>query len=308
MNGGDVDASAARAAHYAATRGAQGITLPGDMKVVATPTPSQGVRIGTGSCTVLNAQATGESYQGLARSSTDVGIDVTGATRYDLVVAQIIDPDFAPWTTADVPDTVNGPYFLPHVIKGVASGTTKASDVVSYAALALARIAVPASGNITNGLITDLRRLAQPRTWPHKNVQPGPSSGTTQLPTSQTAFTAWPGITDQVQVPDWATRAQIGITLNISVMDPVNIDLEVDFGGIVGPITYFDYNGTSGVNGAETVPITVFADLDVRSLAGETVPLNTLARRTFTDVATGVANFGSSEQGTFDVLFSETIV
>jgi len=216
-HGATIPAAVARAAHYAATKGRQGVTRPGDLKVAATPSASQGVRIGTGSATILNQQAPGESYQGLARTFTDVNVTVNGSARTDLVIGRIIDPDFAPWQPSDVPDGVNGPYWRPYVVPGVSSSTTKASDVVSYSAVELARIAVPASGNITNGMITDLRRVTNVDRERHVS---------SVLPTD-TRFTAppangrvwFPFVNELIFCPEWATRAQIVVTVSSLLFD-----------------------------------------------------------------------------------------
>lgn len=209
-NGANTTAAVARAAHYAATRGAQGVTEPGDLKVTATATPSQQVSVAAGSATILNHAAPGESYHGLARTPTPQPISVSGAARTDLLIARIIDPDFSPWQPSDVPDPVNGPYFLPHVVQGVSPSTTKASDVVSYSAVALARIAVPASGNITNAMITDLRQLAQPRQEPQQFTVVPSANETLTLG----AYGAWPTQTSrQVFVPAWATKVIVEVLM-----------------------------------------------------------------------------------------------
>lgn len=207
-NGANMSAAVARAAHYAATRGAQGITEPGDLKVTQTSVASQAVEIAAGSATVLNHGADGESYHGLARTPTNVPISVSGSTRHDLIIGRIIDPDFSPWQPSDVPDAVNGPYWEPHVVQGVTSSTTLASDVVGYSAIALARVAVPAAGNITNAMITNLRELAQPRS----ELQQYTTIPTDDAHLSSDPWVNWPEEANRnVFVPAWATRVVIEV-------------------------------------------------------------------------------------------------
>lgn len=307
-NGAKASGAVARAAHYAATRGAQGIALPGDMKVSATPSPSQSVRIGTGSTTILNRQAPGESYQGLARSFTDVSVTVDGSPRTDLVIATIIDPDFSPWTVADVPDAVNGPYFVPEVLEGVDPNTTRASDVVGYSAYELARISVPASGNITSGMITSLRQLAQPRSWSDTIMQGGLVAE--HLTTSDTDWKDWPSNTWTVQVPEWATDALCLITLNTVATDGVASDFNprVYLGGLVGQSAAWDYNGGGAGVGAEKIPFPIYAQFDVTGLQGESVEFKPQAMRTFETLNTGDVWFDQYSQVVFDIRFYEKVV
>lgn len=258
-NGAYTSAAAARAAHYAATNGEQGITRPGDLKVTPTPTASKAVRIATGSATLLNQQAPGESYQGLARSFTDVPISVNGASRNDLIIAQIIDPDFPPWQESDVPDPVNGPYFKPHVLQGVSASTTKATDVVpQYSALALARIAVPASGNITGG-ITDLRALAQPHSWA-RNFGGPPASQVNYVPGMADGgdpFTmaTFSNVNPDVYIPAWATHhdvvaSAIGVRTDGALNNGAAlVRLGPQAGGLYGPHINYDFSDQNVTTG-----------------------------------------------------------
>lgn len=213
-NGAHVSAAVARAAHYAATNGAQGIAQPGDLKVTATSTPSGQVEIAPGSCTIRNHGGEGESYAGLARTETAISISPTGgSTRSDLVIARIIDPDYSPWQPSDVADPVNGPYFDFEVIPGVDPSTTAASDVVSYSAVALARIDMPASTtNVTNAYIVDVRELAQPRRSPDLiRVALTSDPGADDL--DSTSWENWPASSAPVFIPEWATEAIIRVKI-----------------------------------------------------------------------------------------------
>lgn len=306
-NGAQISGAAGRVLANAASRDAQGVLLPGDLKVSATPTASQAVRLDTGSAVVRNAQAPGESYIGLARSTTDVDIDVTGSPRTDLIVGRIIDPDFSPWQPSDVPDPVNGPYWEPYVIEGVTSGTDEASDVVGYSAIALARVAVPASGNITNGMITDLRKLVQPRNFPDLAAVQDPARD--DLTTTDTAYRDWPAnVKHTVIVPDWATHALVALMVSYGTDDQAcDAFQRIAFGGLTGGSAIIDHNAT-GSGFGERFQNWIFAEFDVTSLQGEPVDIMPQAVRAFETTNTGALYTETWDQVVFDVRFVERTV
>lgn len=312
--GAELDASVGRAFVNIATQDTEGINRPGDFKVSALNTPGPAVSIGGGGMTLRNRQQPGESYIGTANSDTQIPIsaNASGAVRRDLVVARVIDPDFSPWQAyTDPEDILYGPYFEPFVVSGVGAGVGTAEAAgITYTAYALARIDIPnGTTNITNTMIVDLRRLARPRSGLESvhDVQAGPTPAQ-QMALTDTAWKTWPTNSLAVRVPYWATEAEVSVTFQISVMNPANVDLRVNLGGLTGPITYLDYNGVDAGQGAETVQITAYAVLDVTDVAGTTATLTTQGRRTFTSTATGTVNLGPSEQLVYDVRFRESAV
>lgn len=292
----------------------QGVNLPGDFKVTATGPASGSVTIAPGGMVLRNAQLAGQSYVADAPTPTAWSSGLTQAGSH-LIIARIIDPDFAPWQPSGTPgapntSVANGPYFQPFTVPGVGNTVTRASQVVTYTAEALARIDNPSgSGTITPDMIKDLRRLATKRTDFAYDRQSGPATPDF-VTTSETNWHDWPSNSFQVDVPDWATHLQAMVDLHISVEGPANVDLRVNFGGLTGPTSFFDYNGTpaAGGMGAETVPITVYGEFDVRTFQGQRVTLKTQARRTFASEATGNAVMGPAEQLTYDCRFSERVV
>lgn len=217
-NGAKVGAAVGRVLANVASQNREGISQPGDCKVTQTGTASQAVQISSGGLTMRNRQAPGESYIGAFEGTTTVAIDVTGTARTDMVVARVVDPDFSPWQASDIPDAVNGPYFQPFVVKGVSAGASKASDVVTYSAVALAKIAVPASGNITGAMITDLRRLYRAEKDEIKLVSAGLALGDTNNLGSVGSFAPWIIPAEfSVAVPEWATHylARLDVTNSI---------------------------------------------------------------------------------------------
>ena len=210
----------ARLLGYAATSGAEGIVTPGDLKVQALAVPGGSVRVAPGAALVLNRAAGGDSQTYAARLPVEdtVAIAATGsgAGRTDLIVVQVEDPFMAgePWQAPADPTV--GPYVFTRVISNVPAGTTSLQQVAGYggrSAVTLARIDIPAStGTITNAMITDLRRVARPRSL-QVTVSAQSSGGplaTAVDPVDTTTFVKWPdAATWSVEVPAWATHVQV---------------------------------------------------------------------------------------------------
>jgi hypothetical protein len=306
VEGANTSAAAGRVLANAATRDAQGVMLPGDLKVTATPTASQAVRIATGAAVVRNVQAPGESYIGLARSLTDVNINVTGTPRTDLLVGEIIDPDFPPWQPNSVPDPLNGPFWRPHVLQGVGAGTIRASDVVSYSAIALARIAVPATGNITTGMITDLRRLVQPRTWRELYSF---NCGANPVTLQSTDFVDWPTVQMNVFVPEWATwadmRTDIAGILQLGPLADVELRSHMGPFQISGSMLLDQDSFSDGVRQSAILTNSGFIPPQYR---GTTITLKAMARVIFGDSHPGRYKVDATTHVGYDIQFTERTV
>jgi hypothetical protein len=201
----------ARALAYAGTRGSEGIAGIGDLKVSAQSVPNGTVAVAPGGALLLNRYpgGTGQSYSLRNATTTNVTVTPTGSGggRTDLVIARVLDPQYE---GAAPSDPTNFQYAYPAIIQGVPSGTLTAKELnLGYPAVALAKITLPAStGTVTSGMITDLRRVAQPRR-DRAMVTVFPSA-TVTLPTG--AYSSWPIDPAQrpnVLVPSWATRVDI---------------------------------------------------------------------------------------------------
>jgi hypothetical protein len=207
----------ARALAYAGTRGSEGIAGVADLKVTAQSVPNGTVAVAPGGALLLNRYpgGTGQSYSLRNATTTNVTVTPTGSSsgRTDLVIARVLDPQYEGAAPAD---PTNFQYAYPTIIQGVPSGTLTAKELnLGYPAVALAKITLPAStGTVTSGMITDLRRVAQPRRdramvtvfptgdWSNSTAQ--------QIPTG--SYGSWPITSAQrpsVLVPDWATRVDI---------------------------------------------------------------------------------------------------
>src|SRR5699024_1000733 len=142
---------------------------------------------------------------------TEVPIEATGSagSRTDLIVARIDDPTYQGGSFD--PLTVEAARF--EVIKGVPAATRTAAELgLSYPAIALARVTLPAStGTVTAAMITDLRKLAQPRKERHLFVRPlVQADGVRRLATEEADGQYWPDVTEwRVEVPEWAQRVRM---------------------------------------------------------------------------------------------------
>lgn len=201
----------ARMLAYLAANGNQGVVAPDDLKVTPLDVPGAGVKVLAGGASILNALASQEAYtvRNPTADTSSVQIAATGSAggRTDVVIARVDNPNVD--SNAQEPaDPVHGPYDRFDVIPGVPAGTTRLRDVPGQegtSGIELARIDLPANtGTVTSAMITDLRRLANPRTERQVQIGASPASGK-QL--TSTNFTAWPTAdTFTVAVPDWATH------------------------------------------------------------------------------------------------------
>jgi hypothetical protein len=299
------------------SRDVQGVALPGDFKVTATPTASGSVNVAPGGMVLRHHNIRGQSYFGDSDSSVPWSKNLTSA-GYHLIVLKVVDPETSPWQPSGTPgapntSVANGPYFMLDTIP-CSSNTMLASEVVTYAAEAIARVDNPTgAAAITNAMIKEvgIRRLAQPRIGFAYDWQPGPATAN-YVTVAETAWHHWPSNSLLVEVPRWATHAQATIQLvGLAVDGPCDVNTRVILGNLPpGPIVYFDYNGNAGTPAGfvENRPHFTFAEFDVRSLQGQTVTLRLDARRTYEQQNTGNVWFGPAEQIVFDVKFSERVV
>lgn len=272
---------------YAATRGAEGIVGVTDCKVSALANPGAGFTIDSGAVIIYNRSAGGTQQSYVARMATPeslTGIAATGAGagRSDLVVVRIKDPQYSPWQPPA--DRRVGPYLETFVIQGVPSTTTTAKQLnLGYPAVALARIDIPPStGTITNAMIKDVRRVANPRTDRQIEID---MPGATQNYTTG-ADNIWvqgfPFAANALAVPDYATSALVVITVSgLAIMTGDTIgEIRANFLGQTSPVTKVDVNyggstsrTTFAVGGRFAVPATYRGTdrpitLDMRRIGG----------------------------------------
>ena len=252
IDGVEVPASVARMLAYVAGGGAEGIVEPGGLKVLPLAVPGASIRVTPGAAMVANRYPGGgqQSYPIFEQVQQTVPIAATGSggPRTDLVIARVRDPEFPGGGTPGVTF---------EVIQGVDAGAGAAYvQALSYPALALARVTLPAStATVTEAMITDLRSLARPRS--ERVVQYEQVSPINQDLTATGTFARYPNTEPYFRVPTWATHMFVQFRLlGVAVITgAVEGWARVEFGPAGQPTTqqgasrYFDYdNPTGGVS------------------------------------------------------------
>lgn len=200
----------ARLVAHAATGGASGVISSTDLRVTEMPAPTGTVRVYPGACVIPNTYpgVTQQSYMARSASVTDLPVTPTGSAggRSDMVIVRVDDPQFGGAVPAD---PVSGPYVKAQIIEGVAGDATDPSAYVSYPAIALARIDLPANtATVTTAMITDLRKMPLPRRE-RRLLTVQPTTAYEHLVSADVnTFVNWPAEAQiLVDVPEWATEA-----------------------------------------------------------------------------------------------------
>jgi len=190
--------------------GAEGITQGDDLKVTQRSTPGGGVTVGDGSGLVRGRANTFQGHYSVCNiGAVDVDIAATGAGagRSDMVIVRVEDPEYEGSLDPQVDEIA---YF--DVISNVSSSATAIPD--GRTGIPLARIDIPAStSTITSAMITDLRKVANPRrqrsllTQSPTGMSTGIGSSTTYSYFSTAA--GW-----NIPIPDWATKVIVKIDVS----------------------------------------------------------------------------------------------
>ncbi|MFE6412539.1 hypothetical protein ACFVOR_37030 [Streptomyces sp. NPDC057837] len=196
--------------------GAEGITQGDDLKVTQRSTPGGGVTVGDGSGVIRGRANTFQGHYSVCNIGS-VNIDIaatgSGAGRSDMLIVRVEDPDYEGSLDPQV-DQVT--YF--QVISNVSSSATTIPD--GRTGIPLARIDIPAStSTITDAMITDLRKVANPRrTRTLVTQSPASLSSGIGSSTSYSYFSTAAGW--NIAIPDWATKAIVKIDVS-----PIRYDL-----------------------------------------------------------------------------------
>lgn len=186
--------------------GAEGITQGDDLKVTQRATPGGGVLVGDGSGVIKGRDNTFQGHYSVCNiGSVDVPIAATGGSpRSDMLIIRVEDPQYG-YSHDPAADQL----VFPQIISGVSSSATAIPD--GRTGIPLARIDIPAStATITNAMITDLRKCANPRR--QRRMYTHSPSGDSALIGSSTTysyFSTEPG--QSIDIPDWATTARIRV-------------------------------------------------------------------------------------------------
>lgn len=227
IDGPTTKAALARLAEYVATGGAEGIVDKTDFKVTPTSPLTRGITISAGGGLIRNRYQGSEVNQTYAVSNSgDHTISsgsmpaVSASAQEFLVLVTVGDEEFSqvghPWMTGspiETPDTFQ--YVRPIVYGPVSAGATVASLNLSFPALAIARLNIPANAtNITAEMITDLRTLARPRsqTIVRRIISGGPvfPNNSGEAASALRPLLNWV----PVQIPDWANVAKVFGTID----------------------------------------------------------------------------------------------
>lgn len=213
--GAQHSAEVGRTLAFAAMGGKEGIIGGDSLKVTAQASPAGSVRVDTGAVAIENTYAGQEAqmYVGRNISSQNVTVAATGGTpRSDLIIARIDDPQYGGTTP---PDVAVGPYVKFDLVSNVGSSAIDVPPEITYPAIALARVDVPASTSaITNAMITDLRGgVAGSAGYKKITRQYAPTADVSL--TAAPPGTAWPLVGGwSVDVPDWATKMAVRALLS----------------------------------------------------------------------------------------------
>ncbi|MEW1565826.1 hypothetical protein AB0454_22905 [Streptomyces sp. NPDC093509] len=198
-------------------RGAEGVTQGDDLKITQRSTPGAGVSVSDGSGVVRGRFNTFQgSYAACNIGTADVPIASTGGSaRSDMVILRVEDPEYE-GTLNPVTDQIA--YF--QVISNVSSSATAIPD--GRTGIALARIDIPSStSTITNAMITDLRKIANPRKdrrlWTQSPTADSALIGSSTTYSYFSTAAGW-----NIAVPDWATTVRIRVDvcpIRFSVQD-----------------------------------------------------------------------------------------
>ncbi|CAK7284880.1 hypothetical protein [Streptomyces misionensis] len=255
VRGADHSARAMRLMIRDLARGRQGVAESEDLKVRPLETPGPGVRVGDGSALIHGARPWQGAYTQSNIGDTVVDVPPTGPfARTDLLVLRIEDPEFE--GNRD-PRRQEIGYF--HLIQGI--NGQEAPQLREMTAIPLARLTIPRNtATITAEMITDLRRLASPRT--ERTLRTVHPEGTEKVPGKHGHWAAWPKEAAwDVDIPAWATEAAIVVTLSglRAEAGPVYAELRTRLGERAAKPTVVDDDGTttrrSSVTLADTLAV-----------------------------------------------------
>lgn len=315
IDGTLVKSSQARTAVFSDSGGVEGIVQKGDFKVTQLGSPGNGLLIAGGAGMILNR------YQGSTPNQTYVVTNPAAHTVSSAIVSNpaiqtyvvavaVGDPEYSqtghPYMlSTDPPDGAENTfqYVRPIVV------LESAFNARNYPAIALARLVVPANTTVlTNAMLTDLRKLARPRTELKMEHVPGPVSTNTLNGGGGVAGTyeRWPNVAVvTVTIPSWAVRAKImgfieGITLTKA--GTANLRAYVEGTALVTPVTNIDENDPG--TGNDRRSYNYAGEMDVTSIAGTTKTFSIQATPTTTP-SKGALVTNSASSVAMQVYFEE---
>lgn len=305
VNGSKFSAEAARAETFKNTNGARGVTLPPDLKVTALPTPGPFVRVAPGAATLPAGYpgAPGQSYSVTITEAVDVPVPATtsagGAQRF--LIFRLRDPQYEGSAPADPVNHEYGQF------EWVSNYTFINAPYVQLAKL----IQPPSTATITQGMLTDIRRLTKPRKDRLPYLITGPANGDL-LQTVAPAFQKWPAFAPTFEVPEWANYVNvIGRVHGSVIMNGVcHGNLRCDFGNngeLPSGLVAYDFNTPSyPTDGVRNPTLTVGFDGPIPlAMRGTTQKVQMMGNRI--NSTGGYLRADVASQIEWDVQFEERI-
>lgn len=287
IDGALIGSALARAQAYVATSGAQGIAQAGDLKVSALDTPGQGVKISAGSAIILNGYQTNpdQTYTVINPSTHTIlpaDMPASNPAPKSYIVAVVVgDPEFSqvghPFGSEvnSIPPGSEATFqYVRPVLIQVPAGTETLD--VSYPALPLARIDIPASTTtIINSYIHDIRQLARPRSWLAQSYNAAPSGENGLDTATENVWERFPDVAVlTVKIPEWAVRAKVmGFVEGLRIKKDGQAELQPYLGNVtssthLGGLTTIDEDVPKNVKDRRSY--SVGGEIDVSDVAGTT--------------------------------------
>jgi hypothetical protein len=188
-------------------RGSEGVTEGNDLKVSQLGTPGASVQIGDGSGVIRGRASTWQGHYTAYNIGTDTkAISSTGSSgRTDMLVLRVLDPSYEGGLN---PASDQICFF--DIVSNVSSTAT--SPPAGMSAIPLARITLPAfTSTITDSMITDLRKIANPRRETGLYTE-SPASLSTGIGGTSGTFSNFSTASGwSLSVPYWATAMKLNI-------------------------------------------------------------------------------------------------
>ncbi|MFF0409706.1 hypothetical protein ACFYUY_04635 [Kitasatospora sp. NPDC004745] len=254
VTGGTHPARALRMMVRDLSRGSQGVTEGGDLKVRSTTTPGPGVRVGNGSAIIRGATWGQGSYTQYNSGDHLVPIAPTGAVgRTDFVCLRVEDPEYE---GSRNPATEDIGYV--HVIPGVPAN--QSAPPPGMTAIPLARVTLPPNcQTVTDAMITDLRQVANPRR--ERRIRTIGGFGYAPIEGQVGAWQDnWPsGAKVTFDVPSWATQASVVTSLHgLRISGSIFAGFRQVIAGAIGNEAQMDTDSVSGWSRADISMVDTF--------------------------------------------------
>lgn len=252
IDGGKHRGELLRVLAFAATAGSEGIVQTTDCKVHQLATPGPQIEMDAGALLIRNRSANVRNQTYVANGRTPTRLDVTqtgGSSRQDLVVVRIEDPQYGSgFTKPPAGQEADWQYVKPFIIQGVPAGTSSAAALnLGYPAVALARLEIPAGTSvITNAMIKDLRKVAQPRRQRFvKSWRPTEYQDSNTWPRGTMGL--FPRMELLVPCPEWASQIKMIVNVGNLIQggEAVTGGMRAEYGWNLpgNPYVYTDVSG-----------------------------------------------------------------